>query len=254
MLVLMFCKHYFPETSTAELPFFPSGEDSLGSARGDRHLFHGRHLHRAGDSAGLRTALWAPSLWSVRERVGVAVQRWRKWMLRHSPGLTHQVKTKQTSQTSQTMDFEGGGDACRSNICFSAPDELLREAHCGCVCVQNGSIAEASVLWRSNVDKRFEGTEDCVICLSVIHGSSYSLPKKGRRTCRKKLHSACLVRALRALIVFYPQSSCWDFKMPETTALSFKAYIKMCVSVLFAPGFQTHFALPASVWLVCREK
>lgn len=51
MLVLMFYKHYFPETSTAELPFLPSGEDSLGSARGDRHLFHGRHLHRAGDSA-----------------------------------------------------------------------------------------------------------------------------------------------------------------------------------------------------------
>uniref|UniRef100_A0A8C4RPY3 E3 ubiquitin-protein ligase listerin n=1 Tax=Erpetoichthys calabaricus TaxID=27687 RepID=A0A8C4RPY3_ERPCA len=59
---------------------------------------------------------------------------------------------------------------------------------------QNGSIMEGLTLWKNNVDKRFEGVEDCMICYSVIHGSNYSLPKKSCRTCRKKFHSACLVR------------------------------------------------------------
>ncbi|XP_048459323.1 E3 ubiquitin-protein ligase listerin isoform X2 [Rhincodon typus] len=60
--------------------------------------------------------------------------------------------------------------------------------------LQNGSIMEGLALWKSNVDKRFEGTEECMICFSVIHGSNYSLPKKACRTCKKKFHSACLYR------------------------------------------------------------
>ncbi|KAK1800486.1 hypothetical protein P4O66_005706 [Electrophorus voltai] len=58
---------------------------------------------------------------------------------------------------------------------------------------QNGSIMEGLSLWKNNVEKRFEGVEDCMICFSVIHGSNYSLPKKACRTCKKKFHSACLV-------------------------------------------------------------
>ncbi|XP_029704196.1 E3 ubiquitin-protein ligase listerin isoform X2 [Takifugu rubripes] len=59
---------------------------------------------------------------------------------------------------------------------------------------QNGSIMEGLTLWKSNVDKRFEGVEDCMICFSVIHGSNYSLPKKACRTCKKRFHSACLYK------------------------------------------------------------
>ena len=52
------------------------------------------------------------------------------------------------------------------------------------------------LLWKSNLDKHFSGIEDCMICFSVIHGSLYSLPKMTCRTCKKKFHSACLVRRL----------------------------------------------------------
>ncbi|KAK0132766.1 E3 ubiquitin-protein ligase listerin [Merluccius polli] len=31
---------------------------------------------------------------------------------------------------------------------------------------QNGSIMEGLALWKNNVDKRFEGVEDCMICFS----------------------------------------------------------------------------------------
>ncbi|KAL7847637.1 hypothetical protein AOLI_G00223550 [Acnodon oligacanthus] len=59
---------------------------------------------------------------------------------------------------------------------------------------QNGSIIEGLSLWKNNVDKHFEGVEDCMICFSVIHGSNYSLPRKACRTCKKKFHSACLYK------------------------------------------------------------
>nr|XP_006825327.1 PREDICTED: E3 ubiquitin-protein ligase listerin-like [Saccoglossus kowalevskii] len=59
---------------------------------------------------------------------------------------------------------------------------------------QNGSVMDGLTLWKRNVDKRFEGLEDCMICFSVIHGSSYSLPRLTCRTCKKKYHSECLYK------------------------------------------------------------
>ncbi|XP_066277345.1 E3 ubiquitin-protein ligase listerin-like isoform X3 [Branchiostoma lanceolatum] len=59
---------------------------------------------------------------------------------------------------------------------------------------QNGSIMDGLILWKKNVDKRFEGVEDCMVCYSVIHGSNCQLPKLSCKTCKKKFHSACLYK------------------------------------------------------------
>ncbi|CAB3985051.1 E3 ubiquitin- ligase listerin [Paramuricea clavata] len=59
---------------------------------------------------------------------------------------------------------------------------------------QNGTILDGLLLWKRNVDKKFEGVDDCMICFSVIHGSNYSLPTLSCKTCKKKFHSACLYR------------------------------------------------------------
>ncbi|KAK0056651.1 E3 ubiquitin-protein ligase listerin [Biomphalaria pfeifferi] len=59
---------------------------------------------------------------------------------------------------------------------------------------QNGSIVEGLRLWKGNIDKKFEGIEDCMICFSVIHGTTFQLPRLTCRTCRKKFHSACLYK------------------------------------------------------------
>jgi len=59
---------------------------------------------------------------------------------------------------------------------------------------QNGSIYEGLNLWKKNVDKRFEGVEECYICFYILHGSNHQLPKLGCRTCKKKFHSACLYK------------------------------------------------------------
>ncbi|RUS70878.1 hypothetical protein EGW08_021358 [Elysia chlorotica] len=59
---------------------------------------------------------------------------------------------------------------------------------------QNGSIVEGLRLWKGNIDKKFEGLDDCMICFSVIHGTTLQLPRLSCRTCRKKFHSTCLYK------------------------------------------------------------
>lgn len=48
-------------------------------------------------------------------------------------------------------------------------------------------------LWKRNIDKRFEGVEECMVCYAVVHGTNFQLPRVQCRTCKKKFHSACLV-------------------------------------------------------------
>ncbi|KAI3810700.1 hypothetical protein L1987_20322 [Smallanthus sonchifolius] len=59
---------------------------------------------------------------------------------------------------------------------------------------QNGGLAEAIRIWKSNFDKEFEGVEECPICYSVIHTSNHSLPRRACRTCKHKFHAACLYK------------------------------------------------------------
>ncbi|PRW55988.1 E3 ubiquitin- ligase listerin [Chlorella sorokiniana] len=59
---------------------------------------------------------------------------------------------------------------------------------------QNGSVAEAISLWKRNVDKEFEGQEECLICYSIIQPTSGQLPRLGCRTCRKRFHGGCLYK------------------------------------------------------------
>lgn len=41
---------------------------------------------------------------------------------------------------------------------------------------ENGSLLDAVKLWKKNVDKKFEGVEECPVCYSVIHSSNYQTP------------------------------------------------------------------------------
>ncbi|CAA6669280.1 unnamed protein product [Spirodela intermedia] len=62
------------------------------------------------------------------------------------------------------------------------------------VCNQNGAIAEAIRTWKSNLDREFEGVEECPICYSIIHTTNHSLPRLACKTCKHKFHSACLYK------------------------------------------------------------
>ena len=59
---------------------------------------------------------------------------------------------------------------------------------------QNGSVVDGLALWKRNVDKCFEGLDDCMICFSVVHAATYALPRLQCKTCHKRFHSACLYK------------------------------------------------------------
>ncbi|KAH7423411.1 hypothetical protein KP509_12G054400 [Ceratopteris richardii] len=59
---------------------------------------------------------------------------------------------------------------------------------------QNGAVAEAIQIWRQNVDREFEGVEECPICYSILHTVNHSLPRLACKTCKHKFHSACLYK------------------------------------------------------------
>ncbi|XP_020522309.1 E3 ubiquitin-protein ligase listerin isoform X2 [Amborella trichopoda] len=59
---------------------------------------------------------------------------------------------------------------------------------------QNGALAEAIHIWKSNVDKEFQGVEECPICYSIIHTTNHGLPRLACKTCKHKFHSACLYK------------------------------------------------------------
>lgn len=59
---------------------------------------------------------------------------------------------------------------------------------------QNGSIWDGLEHWKSNLDKRFEGVEECNICFSVVQSSNLEIPRQSCFKCKKKFHSACLVK------------------------------------------------------------
>ena len=59
---------------------------------------------------------------------------------------------------------------------------------------QNGSISDALLRWKENVDKVFEGVEECPICYMIVHASTGHLPKQECKTCHNKFHAACLYK------------------------------------------------------------
>ncbi|GIY92147.1 e3 ubiquitin-protein ligase listerin [Caerostris extrusa] len=62
---------------------------------------------------------------------------------------------------------------------------------------QNGSILDGLSIWKRNLDKKFEGVEECMICYYILHNSTLKLPKLSCHVCRKKFHSACLYKWFR---------------------------------------------------------
>lgn len=49
-----------------------------------------------------------------------------------------------------------------------------------------GSLLDAVLLWKRNIDAVFEGVEECPICYSVIHVVNNTLPKLVCHTCNHK--------------------------------------------------------------------
>ncbi len=59
---------------------------------------------------------------------------------------------------------------------------------------QDGSILDALMLWKQNVDKEFEGVEPCPVCYSVLCVKTHAMPNLECKTCHNRFHSSCLYK------------------------------------------------------------
>lgn len=59
---------------------------------------------------------------------------------------------------------------------------------------QNGRLYDGILLWKRNLDRKYEGVEECFVCYSVINQDTFQLPRLTCKTCKKKFHSNCLYK------------------------------------------------------------
>jgi hypothetical protein len=59
---------------------------------------------------------------------------------------------------------------------------------------QGGTLQDALMLWKDNVDKEFEGIEPCPVCYSVLHVKTHKLPALECKTCHNRFHVDCLTQ------------------------------------------------------------
>ena len=63
---------------------------------------------------------------------------------------------------------------------------------------QGGTLQDALMLWKDNVDKEFDGVEPCPVCYSVLHVKTHKLPCLQCRTCQNRFHIECLTEWFRS--------------------------------------------------------
>jgi hypothetical protein len=63
---------------------------------------------------------------------------------------------------------------------------------------QGGTLQDALILWKDNVDKEFEGVEPCPVCYSVLHVKTHKLPSLQCKTCNNRFHVECLTEWFRS--------------------------------------------------------
>ena len=59
---------------------------------------------------------------------------------------------------------------------------------------QDGSILDALMLWKQNIDTEFQGVEACPVCYSVLCMKTHAMPNLECKTCHNRFHSSCLYK------------------------------------------------------------
>ena len=59
---------------------------------------------------------------------------------------------------------------------------------------EDGSIIDALMLWKENVEKEYDGVEPCPVCYSVLCVKTHTMPNLECKTCQNRFHSNCLYK------------------------------------------------------------
>ncbi|KAJ1429827.1 hypothetical protein B484DRAFT_328817, partial [Ochromonadaceae sp. CCMP2298] len=63
---------------------------------------------------------------------------------------------------------------------------------------QDGSMVDAVLMWKCNIEKELEGIEPCPICYCTLHVKTLCLPVLACPTCNNKFHAPCLYTWFRS--------------------------------------------------------
>jgi hypothetical protein len=63
---------------------------------------------------------------------------------------------------------------------------------------EGGTLQDALMLWKDNVDREFDGVEPCPVCYSVLQVKTHKLPSLECRTCKNRFHADCLGQWFRS--------------------------------------------------------
>lgn len=153
-------------------------------------------------------------------RVGVAVRRWRNWKPLQLY-LTHQVTTKkQIKQTHKQNHAKHEFTNCLQRqylfllLRWAVPDDSLWN-----VCSSGIMDCCGRITWTNDLRKLHD---------LLLRHPRPSDTRSLRRAPAKRSSTSRLLRAHGLWLFFYPQSSCWDYKMPETTVCSSNVCIVLC--------------------------
>jgi hypothetical protein len=126
------------------------------------------------DEVSVDMSIKLPKLYPLRnveveckKRMGINEGRWRRWTL------------------------QVGSTLLSTHLSLFHPDAVqiiqLLSQH-------DGSVLDAILFWKRNVDKEFEGVEPCPICYSVLDPKTLALPTLQCPTCKNKFHPPCLYK------------------------------------------------------------
>ena len=71
---------------------------------------------------------------------------------------------------------------------------------------QNGRLYDGISLWKKNLDRKYDGVEECYVCYSVINQDTCQLPRLTCKTCKKKFHSKFRQRTRNFFTDFFVSS------------------------------------------------
>jgi hypothetical protein len=137
-------------------------------------------------------------------------------VLRNNRSVSHELLTVQASHVSREISAVYVKEDCSLEVIIRLPLAFpLKNVEVECrkqlgvtdqrwrrwvlqivslLSTQDGSVLDAIVMWKNNVDKEFEGLEPCPICYSILHPKSLALPTLKCQTCNAAFHKPCLFK------------------------------------------------------------
>jgi len=120
------------------------------------------------------------------------------------PGCSELIARYKIEETSVTLKITLPLNHPLGPVAVNVSDKKLHARISQLLNTRSHSLAAGLRLWKESLDTVYKDADECAICFFILHHQSKQLPKLGCKTCKKKFHAACLVRAQLCSSIFTP--------------------------------------------------